>query len=46
MSPRSSNASTERRRKKSPKAPAVQAECPATFGNSDILSIAIADPTP
>jgi hypothetical protein len=29
-----------------PVAPAVQADCPATFGNSDIFGIAIDDPTP
>jgi hypothetical protein len=29
-----------------PVAPAVQATCPATFGNSDIFGIAIDDPTP
>ena len=29
-----------------PEAPAVQVECPAAFGNSDIFGISIADPTP
>jgi hypothetical protein len=29
-----------------PEAPNVQADCPETFGNSDIWGIALADPTP
>jgi hypothetical protein len=29
-----------------PSAPAVQAECPAAFGNSDIYGVAVPDPTP
>jgi hypothetical protein len=29
-----------------PAAPAVQADCPAAFGNSDIYGVAVPDPTP